>query len=77
MKLTGTALLTSSVLSFLAASLAADAKPPSNIPRVGFLTTAPLSAISDRTEAFRQGLRELGYVEGNSIVIARNTAPTG
>jgi len=35
----------------------------------GFLTAVPLSVMSARTEAFRQGLRELGYVEGKTIVI--------
>ena len=39
------------------------------IPRIGFLIAASPSAISDRIEAFRQGLRELGYVEGKNIVI--------
>jgi ABC transporter substrate binding protein len=39
------------------------------IPRVGYLATNSLSVISTRVEAFRQGLRELGYVEGKNIVI--------
>jgi hypothetical protein len=47
----------------LAAPLDAEARSPSNIPRIGFLTAAPLSVMAARTEAFRQGLRELGYVE--------------
>jgi putative ABC transport system substrate-binding protein len=38
------------------------------VPRVGFLTSSP-SVFPDRNEAFRQGLRELGYVEGKNIVI--------
>jgi putative ABC transport system substrate-binding protein len=46
-----------------------DAQQPAKIPRIGYLTAAPLSAISARTEAFRQGLRELGYVEGKNIII--------
>lgn len=37
--------------------------------RVGFLIGSPRSAIAARTEAFEQGLRELGYVEGKDIVI--------
>jgi putative ABC transport system substrate-binding protein len=37
--------------------------------RIGYLTGAHLSTISNRTEAFRQGLRELGYVERKNIVI--------
>ena len=47
----------------------AEAQQPTKVPRIGYLTAASLSAISARTEAFRQGLRELGYVEGKNIVI--------
>ena len=47
----------------------ADAQQPAKIPRIGFLSGQSLSTISTRTEAFRQGLRELGYVEGKNIVI--------
>jgi putative ABC transport system substrate-binding protein len=39
------------------------------IPRIGYLVPASPSAIAARTEAFRQGLRELGYVEGKNIII--------
>jgi len=48
---------------------AAEAQQPKKVPRIGYLATVSLSAISDRIEAFRQGLRELGYVEGKNIVI--------
>src|SRR5207244_13238968 len=47
----------------------AQAQQPAKVPRIGFLGTASPSTISARLEAFRQGLRELGYVEGKSIVI--------
>ena len=47
----------------------AEAQQPKKIPRIGFLTAEALSAISKRKEAFIQGLRELGYVEGNNIVV--------
>jgi len=46
-----------------------EAQQPTKIPRIGYLSGASLSAIRDRIEAFRQGLRELGYVEGKNIVI--------
>jgi len=46
-----------------------EAQPPTKIPRIGYLTVASLSANVARVEAFRQGLRELGYVEGENIVI--------
>lgn len=42
------------------------ASQPGKIPRIGYLAAAPLSVIRHRTEAFRQGLRELGYVEGKT-----------
>src|SRR6266478_8935785 len=47
----------------------AQAQQPTKIPRIGYLTGSSLSANSARHEAFRQGLRELGYVEGKNIVI--------
>src|SRR5262245_18522023 len=39
------------------------------LPRIGYLTGTPLSPMPFQAEAFRQGLRDLGYVEGKSIVI--------
>jgi putative tryptophan/tyrosine transport system substrate-binding protein len=53
----------------LAAVHLAEAQQPKKVPRVGFLGTASPSAVSARVEAFRQGLRELGYVEAKSILI--------
>jgi putative ABC transport system substrate-binding protein len=47
----------------------ADAQQPKKVPRVAWLTSSPLSGNANRIEAFRQGLRELGYVEGENIVI--------
>jgi putative tryptophan/tyrosine transport system substrate-binding protein len=47
----------------------AEAQQPTKIPRIGYLSSTSPSTISARVEAFRQGLRELGYVEGKSIVI--------
>jgi putative tryptophan/tyrosine transport system substrate-binding protein len=49
-------------------SFPAEAQQAKKIPRIGFLGTSP-SAIAGRIEAFRQGMRELGYVEGKNIVI--------
>jgi putative tryptophan/tyrosine transport system substrate-binding protein len=46
-----------------------QAQQPTKLPRIGYLTASSLSAQSARIEAFRQGLRELGYVEGKNIVI--------
>jgi putative ABC transport system substrate-binding protein len=53
----------------LALPFPARAQQPTKIPRIGFLFAVSPSAISTRVEAFRQGLRELGYVEGKNIVI--------
>jgi putative tryptophan/tyrosine transport system substrate-binding protein len=53
----------------LAYSFSASAQQPKKVPRIGYLAGASRSAIAFRTEAFRQGLRELGYVEGKNITI--------
>src|SRR5215470_17905429 len=53
----------------LAMAITAEAQQPKKIPRIGFLGGSSPSAISARIETFRQGLRELGYVEGKNIVI--------
>jgi putative tryptophan/tyrosine transport system substrate-binding protein len=47
----------------------AEAQQPTKVPRIGYLFGASLSADSARIPAFRQGLRELGYVEGKNIII--------
>jgi len=47
----------------------AQAQQPTNVPRIGFLFSTSPSPSSARLEAFRQGLRELGYVEGKNIAI--------
>src|SRR5437867_1076745 len=47
----------------------AEAQQPTKVPRIGFLSAASPSTVSARVEAFRQGLRELGYVEGKNIFI--------
>ena len=49
----------------LAAPLAVEAQPAGKVPRVGVVGSAPTPS----WEAFRQALRELGYVEGRNIVL--------
>ena len=63
-----------SALSFIGAMLfalcaAAEAQQTGQIPRVGYLSAGASSPPSPNVEAFRQGLRDLGYIEGKSIVI--------
>ena len=56
-------------LVFTFALSEAVAAQPTKIPRIGFLAATKPAAVAARTAAFRQGLRELGYVEGKNIVV--------
>ena len=56
-------------VTFAICGAVAHAQQPTKVPRIGVLAGVSPSAISVRMEAFRQGLRELGYVEGKNIVI--------
>ena len=56
-------------MSFLASASIGEAQKPPKVPRIGFLTGSSLSSQLARNEAFRQSLRELGYVEGKDISI--------
>jgi putative tryptophan/tyrosine transport system substrate-binding protein len=60
-------------LSLLVAPLVADAQPSAKVARIGYLSVAGGTG-SPLVEAFRQGLRELGYVEGQNVTIAFRTA---
>jgi putative ABC transport system substrate-binding protein len=46
-----------------------EGQQPKKVPWIGFLSAVSPSTNSARVEAFRQGLRELGYVEGKNIVV--------
>jgi putative ABC transport system substrate-binding protein len=63
------------VLGLLALPLAAQAQRPADVPRIGYLVLSPLalSPTAER-EAFLQGLRDLGYVEGKNVVIEYRSA---
>jgi ABC-type uncharacterized transport system substrate-binding protein len=56
-------------LTLLATPLSVQAQQTARIPRIGFLGTESEAGLVLRFEAFRQGLRDLGYVEGKTIVI--------
>ena len=60
--------------SLLAAPLAAEAQPPAKVARIGFLTTGSLPETQMELDAFRQGLREHGYLERQNIVIEYRAA---
>ena len=60
---------------FLAAPWASDAQP-TKVPRIGFLSAGSRSAPASRhnRDVFRQGLRDLGYVEGQSLAFEERWA---
>jgi putative ABC transport system substrate-binding protein len=54
----------------LALSFPAKAQQPKKLPRIGYLSAGNPAAISESAaEAFRQGLKDLGYIEGKTITI--------
>jgi putative tryptophan/tyrosine transport system substrate-binding protein len=55
--------------AMLAVAVTANAQQPRKIVRIGYLAGASLSANKARVEALRQGLRDLGYVEGKNLAI--------
>ena len=62
-------------LSMLIAPLLAVAQPAGKVPKIGFLSAGFATAFDARQlEAFTQGLRELGYIEGQNLVIERRYA---
>ena len=59
-------------VTLLGVVLIAEAQQPAKIPRIGYLTgsSPPTSTTPDlNADAFQQGLRDLGYVEGKNIVV--------
>jgi putative ABC transport system substrate-binding protein len=64
-----TALAAALVLALLAAPLAVEAQPAARVYRVGVLLGAPATAVTPHVEALRGRLRELGYAEGQNLVL--------
>src|SRR4030095_14946585 len=58
--------------ALLAFSFLAQAQQPKKIPRIGVLIAGPAAA--RLYEVFQQGLRELGYIEGQNVVLERRDA---
>ncbi len=69
MRLRTLGLIVTLALGILLAPLAAEAQPPKKVPRIGILPPGPSSPRMHVWEAFRQGLRDLGYVEGQNITL--------
>ncbi len=57
------------VACLLFAPLAAEAQEPKKVPRIGLLWSLSPSSVAPYNEAFRQGLRELGYIEGKNVIL--------
>jgi putative tryptophan/tyrosine transport system substrate-binding protein len=57
------------LLFVLALSIPAEAQQPGKMYRIGFLVAPSRSFFTARMEGFRQGLRNLGYIEGKNILI--------
>jgi putative tryptophan/tyrosine transport system substrate-binding protein len=53
----------------LAVAVITEAQQPKKVPRMGYLCPTRPSSLLTRTEAFRQGLKELGYIEGKNIAL--------
>src|SRR5437870_606299 len=57
------------LLAVAAAGPPVDAQQAPKIAKIGFLATSTPAAVAHLVEAFRQGLRQLGYVEGKTFVL--------
>ena len=75
MRLRTIGLISTLSLGLLAASLPGESQGTTKkVPRIGLLRATTLSDAVPNNNAFRQGLRELGYVEGNNILIEHRLA---
>jgi len=66
------ALISCALLFALCSS--ADAQQAKKVPRIGYLASASPSSSAGRREAFRQGLRDLGFIEGQNVAVEHRYA---
>jgi ABC-type uncharacterized transport system substrate-binding protein len=64
-------LVAAAVLTF---AVIAEAQQQKKIPRIGYLGLSTLATNTYRADAFRQGLRQLGYAEGKDFIIEIRSA---
>jgi putative ABC transport system substrate-binding protein len=62
------------VVALLAVAVIAEAQQPKKVSQIGYLSAGQVKETGARYEAFRQVLRELGYVEGKNIIIEFRSA---
>jgi hypothetical protein len=72
----GLAILLTLTLGLLVAPVAASAQPVKKTYRIGVLDVVAASANAANLAALRKGLAELGYVDGQSFVLAKRDQPT-
>ncbi len=64
-----TRVFTALILAVAAAGPSVNAQQVSKIAKIGYLAPSTPASVAHLVEAFRQGLRELGYVEGKTVVL--------
>ncbi len=74
MKLRTIGLISTLVLGLLAAPLPVEAQQTGKVYRIGYLFSGIAARDKSLLAAFRQGLQELGYLEGKNIVIEQRYA---
>ena len=58
------------VVVLVAVAVIAEAQQPAKVPRIGYLSrTGDSKNPGPQVEGFRQGLRDLGYIEGKNILV--------
>src|SRR5215510_9686210 len=74
MRRSASELIVTLALTLLLAPLASDRQAAAKVPLIGFLSVTDPAAAAAVLEPFRQGLHELGYVEGQTLVLAARWA---